>query len=71
MLRNLSPQEFNLILDLARHAGDIFKLNQVFHKGYDSKGIGLYITKKQLERNGSQITVESEPEKGSTFTIAL
>ena len=64
-------EDEGLGIDLARHAGDIFKLNQVFHKGYDSKGIGLYITKKQLERNGSQITVESEPEKGSTFTIAL
>ena len=64
-------EDDGLGIDLSRHAGDIFKLNQVFHKGYDSKGIGLYITKKQLERNGSRITVESEPEKGSTFTVAL
>ncbi len=36
------------------------------HEGY---GLGLSFVKKIIERHGWKITVESEPEKGSTFTV--
>lgn len=58
-------------IDLERHGPNMFKLNSVFHKGHDSKGVGLFMTKTQIETFGGKISVESEPNVGSTFTIVF
>jgi sensor histidine kinase regulating citrate/malate metabolism len=58
-------------IDLGRHGQNMFKLNNVFHKGYDSKGVGLFMTKTQIETFGGKITVESEPNVGTKFTIVF
>lgn len=58
-------------IDLTRHGQNMFKLNSVFHKGYDSKGVGLFMTKTQIETFGGKITVDSEPNVGTTFTIVF
>jgi signal transduction histidine kinase len=58
-------------IDMKRHANNIFKLNHTFHTGFDSKGIGLFMTKTQIETFGGKISVESEPNVGTTFTIVF
>ncbi|WP_166727771.1 sensor histidine kinase [Mucilaginibacter gilvus] len=58
-------------IDLARHSNQLFKLHQTFHQGYDSKGIGLFMTKNQIETFGGSISIKSEPGRGSEFTIIL
>jgi PAS domain S-box-containing protein len=58
-------------INLKRHASKIFKLNHTFHSGYDSKGVGLFMTKTQIETFGGNISVESEPGVGTTFTIVF
>lgn len=58
-------------IDMKRHANNIFKLNHTFHTGFDSKGIGLFMTKTQIETFGGKISVESEPGVGTTFTIVF
>jgi signal transduction histidine kinase len=37
----------------------------------EGSGLGLYITRSIVERHSGHITVESEPGKGSTFTVTL
>jgi PAS domain S-box-containing protein len=67
----LSVKDNGLGIDLAKHKDNIFKLSQTFHKGYDSKGVGLYITKAQIESLGGAIEVYSQPNSGSNFVITL
>lgn len=58
-------------IDLERFGSKVFKLNQVFHQGRDSKGVGLFITKTQVESLGGSIAVKSEPGEGSEFIVTL
>lgn len=67
----LSVKDNGLGIDLDKYGGKIFSLGQVFHEGYDSKGMGLYITRKQIESLGGNITVKSEPNKGTEFIVTL
>lgn len=49
------------------------KLKQIFEPFFSTKeegtGLGLYITKQLVERNGGKLTVESSLEKGTCFTL--
>nr|WP_245224663.1 PAS domain S-box protein [Pseudozobellia sp. WGM2] len=56
-------------MDLDRYGSKLFKMNKVFHNHPEAKGIGLYMTKTQLEALGGTITAESEVGKGTTFEI--
>ncbi len=49
------------------------ELFQPFHstKGYGGTGLGLVVTKKIVEEHGGEITVQSKPKQGTTFTISL
>ena len=56
-------------IDLERNRDKIFGLYQRFHNYPDSKGLGLYLVKSQVETMGGTITIDSEVNKGTTFTI--
>jgi PAS domain S-box-containing protein len=58
-------------IDLVQFGEKVFKLNQTFHAGYDSKGIGLYITKTQVESLGGSIELKSKPNEGCEFIVTL
>ncbi len=58
-------------IDLKKNGDKIFGLYKTFSNNDDSKGIGLYITKNQIEAMGGNITVESELNKGTTFKIYI
>ena len=54
------------------NVGDkIFGLNQKFHHNGDSKGVGLYLVYNHITSLGGKISVESEINKGTTFTITF
>lgn len=58
-------------IDLEKYGDKLFGMYNTFHQNDNSKGIGLYITKNQVESMGGSIDVESEPGKGSTFKLIL
>ena len=58
-------------IDLQKHGENMFKLNKVFHRGFDSKGVGLFMTKTQIETFGGTISAESDPGNGAKFIITL
>ncbi len=58
-------------IDLKRHGQNLFGMYKTFHSHRDSKGLGLFITKNQVESMGGSITVESKVDKGTIFTIRL
>lgn len=47
----------------------IFGMYKTFHYNEDAVGIGLFLTKNQVESLGGIITVESTVDKGATFLI--
>ncbi len=67
----LSVKDNGLGIDMSKYGNKIFKLNQVFHTGYDSKGIGLFLTKTQIESLGGTIEVKSKPNEGSEFIVTI
>lgn len=47
----------------------IFGMHQRFHEQNDSKGIGLYLVHHHITSMGGSITVNSEPDQGTSFII--
>ena len=58
-------------IDLVRNKDKVFGLYQRFHNLPDSKGLGLYLVKSQVEAMGGNISIESEVNKGTTFTLTF
>ena len=58
-------------IDLVRNKDKVFGLYQRFHDFPDSKGLGLYLVKSQVEAMGGSIGIESEVNKGTTFTLTF
>lgn len=56
-------------IDLNSFGTEIFGLYRTFHNNKDSEGVGLYITKNQMESLGGSIRVESEVNVGSKFIL--
>lgn len=67
----ISFKDNGLGLNLEKNGHKIFGMYKTFHGNEDAKGIGLYITKNQLEAMDGKIEVESELDHGSTFKIYL
>lgn len=58
-------------IDLERNRDKVFGLYQRFHNYPDSKGLGLYLVKSQVETMGGTIEIESEVNIGTTFTLTF
>ncbi len=65
----LSVSDNGLGIDLVKHIDSIFKIGKVFHRHPNAKGIGLFMTKTQVDAMGGRIWAESTPDQGSTFFI--
>ena len=58
-------------LDLDKYEKKLFTPYKRFHDHVAGKGIGLYLTKSQVDALGGSIKITSSPGKGSTFYIYL
>lgn len=72
MLRNqtiLSFKDNGLGIDMEKHGKKLFGMYKTFHGNKDAKGIGLFMTKNQMEAMNGKIEVRSEVNKGATFML--
>jgi len=65
----LTVKDNGIGIDMKRYGNDVFKYRKIFHKGYESNGVGLFLTRTQLEACGGKIEVESEVGEGTIFSI--
>ncbi len=65
----LTCQDNGLGIDMERHREKLFGLNKTFHRNKDARGVGLFITKNQIEVLGGSIEAVSEVDKGTRFII--
>jgi len=56
-------------IDLEKHGNKVFNLYQTFHQEKEAVGIGLFITKNQIETLQGSIEIESTVDEGTTFKI--
>lgn len=64
-------EDNGLGINLTRHRAKIFGMYKTFHRLPDSKGLGLFITRNQVEAMGGSIDVESQEGVGSTFILTF
>lgn len=67
----LSISDNGLGIDLKKNRLKIFGMYKTFHEHKHARGIGLFISKNQVDAMGGKIEVESQPNLGTTFTIYL
>jgi PAS domain S-box-containing protein len=68
---SISFKDNGIGIDLERHKNKIFGLYQKFHNYQDSKGLGLFLVKSQIETMGGTISIRSEVEKETEFTLTF
>jgi PAS domain S-box-containing protein len=67
----LLVEDNGLGIDLNRYGQKLFGMYKTFHGNKDARGIGLFITKNQIESMGGRIEVESEINIGTKFRVKL
>ncbi len=65
----LHIEDNGLGLDMKKIGHKLFGIYNTFHKNKDSRGIGLYISKNQIEAMNGKISATSVLGQGSTFSI--
>jgi signal transduction histidine kinase len=58
-------------IDLEKYGEKLFGMFKTFHGNRDARGIGLFITRNQIEALGGTIEVESKVGEGTKFTVYL
>jgi len=67
----LSFSDNGLGIDLNKHKDKLFGMYKTFHNNTDSRGLGLFMSKNQIEAMGGKIEVFSEVGRGTTFEIYI
>ena len=67
----LTVEDNGIGIDLKKNGDKLFGLYKTFNGNPDARGLGLFITRNQVEHMGGRIEVESEPGVGTKFKIFL
>jgi signal transduction histidine kinase len=67
--KTLSISDNGLGIDLKKYGDSLFGLYKTFHKHEEARGLGLHLTKNQIESMKGTVSVESEVGVGTTFKI--
>ncbi|WP_258364860.1 PAS domain S-box protein [Arenibacter sp. ARW7G5Y1] len=65
----ISIEDNGVGLDLKKYGTKLFGMYKTFHGNSDAKGLGLYITKNQIEAMHGKISATSQVGIGSTFNL--
>ena len=65
----LEVRDNGLGINLERYGHQVFKLHKTFHKHPESRGIGLFMIKNQIETLGGEISIASQVDKGTTIFV--
>jgi len=64
-------EDNGLGIDLVKKGEQVFGLYRRFHNHIEGKGMGLFLVKTQVELLGGRISIESEVNAGTKFTISF
>ncbi|MEO5775256.1 MAG: PAS domain S-box protein [Flavobacterium sp.] len=67
--KSLKIQDNGIGIDLKKNGEKLFGMYKTFNDNPDSKGIGLFLVKNQIDAMGGTIKVESKLGEGTTFII--
>jgi len=67
----ISVSDNGIGINLESYGNEIFGLYKRFHLEVEGKGLGLHMTKTQVEALGGSILIESKVNIGTTFIITL
>lgn len=67
----LSVRDNGLGIDLSKYGERVFGMYKTFHGNKDALGLGLFMTKNQVDAMHGKITLESEVGVGTVVQIAL
>ena len=56
-------------IDLEKYGDKLFGMYKTFHQNEDAQGLGLFMTKNQIEDMGDQISVDSKKDEGTIFRV--
>jgi PAS domain S-box-containing protein len=65
----LRVQDNGLGIDMDQYGNKLFGLHKTFHENTEARGVGLFLTKTQIETLGGTIHAESKVNEGTTFII--
>jgi PAS domain S-box-containing protein len=65
----LNIEDNGIGINMEKYGSKLFGMYKTFHTNKDSRGIGLYITKNQVEAMQGKIEVESKVGEGTKFKV--
>lgn len=65
----LKIKDNGLGIDMEKYGEKLFGMYKTFHNNTNARGIGLFITKNQIEAMGGKVEVASKTNVGTTFKI--
>ncbi|UPT69787.1 MAG: PAS domain S-box protein [Flavobacterium sp. JAD_PAG50586_2] len=66
---SLTIKDNGIGIDLDKNGEKLFGMYKTFNNNPDSKGIGLFLVKNQIDAMGGTISVKSKLNEGTSFTI--